>query len=386
MTRRLAALAALLSLLVPAVAACGDGIGTAGTLVVLGPWLDDPGARDDESDVFRQVLAEYATANDLEITYQGTRAIGQALRAKVKDGTLPDIAILPTVGELATFATEELAQPVTPVVRSALRAPPGQTIVDHRALWRGERAYAVAIKTDVKSLIISSGSTGTRWCLGLSAAASPGWPGTDWIEDLLLQAMDVPSYESMASGKMEWSRTRPAWVTFAGYLGDRRHALLTSPVEAAGELAAGRCDRMHQSSFYAPPGATMVPSGQRMEVSGDFAARFTTNPAAEDLLRHLASGTAWVAAGQGRVFPLDPDPAAYQPPRREVAQRLRDAPNRCLDASDAMPPPMASAFQKAILEFVADPDRLDHLSGLLARLDKIQLQIGGERLTVRCSA
>ena len=275
MTRRLAALAALLSLLVPAVAACGDGVGTAASLVVLGPWLDDPGARDDESDVFRQVLAEYATANDLEITYQGTRAIGQALRAKVKDGTLPDIAILPTVGELATFATEELAQPVTPVVRSGLRAPPGQVIVDHRALWRGERAYAVAIKTDVKSLIIHRGRTpvplsvrggnaGATWCIGLSAAASPGWPGTDWIEDLLLQTMDVPSYQRMASGEMEWRSTRPVWETFAGYIGDRRHALLTSPVEAAGELAADKCDLMHQSSFYAPAGAALIRSGQRM--------------------------------------------------------------------------------------------------------------------------
>ena len=123
-------------------------------------------------------------------------------------------------------------------------------------------------------------------------------------------------------------------------------------------------------------------------MSGDFAARFTTNPAAEGLLRHLASGTAWVAAGQGRVFPLDPDPDAYQPPRDDVARALRDAPSRCLDASDAMPPPMAAAFQGAVLEFVADPRRLDHLSTLLERLDKVRWQTEdeGDRLAVRCSA
>ena len=121
-------------------------------------------------------------------------------------------------------------------------------------------------------------------------------------------------------------------------------------------------------------------------MSADFAARFTTNPAAEDLLRFLTNGEKWVAAGHGRVLSLDPDPAAYAPPRDEVVKALRAAAERCLDASDAMPPTMAEAFQNAVLEFVADPDRGANLPPLLARLDEIRRQTEREWVTVRCSA
>jgi alpha-glucoside transport system substrate-binding protein len=401
---RAVTLLALLSLLIPAVVACGDGVGATRSLLVLGPWLDDPGVPDDESDVFRKVLADYGATHDLDISYQGTRAIGQALRAKVKDGTLPDIAILPTVGELAGLATEGLAQPVTAVVRAGTKKPArgDQVTVDHRALWRGDRAYAVAIKTDVKSLIIHrydkdppmltepAGYGRATWCLGLSAT-SPGWPGTDWIEDLFLQQNYPIRYEALASGRLSWKETAPVWRTFARYLGrDPKHALLTSPVEAAGDLTDGRCGLMHQSSFYAPPGAKISRSGLLTEVSGDFAARFTTNPAAAELLKELATGAAgkeWVAAGAGRVVSLDPAPAAYDQMRRPVAEMLRYPSIRCLDASDAMPAAMADAFQNAVLKFVADPDRDAHLDSLLGQLDLIRTatQTGADQLTVRCS-
>ncbi|MFG1610871.1 hypothetical protein [Actinoplanes sp. NPDC049265] len=399
---RTVTLLALLCLLVPAVAACGNGVGTPRVLRVLGPWLNDPGDEHDESDVFTRVLADYGAANDLDIRYQGTRAIGQALRAKVKDGTLPDIAILPTVGELAGLATEGLAQPVTSVVRPGTKKPAqGERVtVDPRALWRGDRAYAVAIKTDVKSLIIHrsaedppmlvepAGYGAAKWCLGLSAT-SPGWPGTDWIEDLLLQSQGPVVYEKLASGEMSWRDTEAVWTTFAGYL-DRKnpkHALLTSPAEAAEDLTADRCQLLHQSSFYAPAGARIARSGLLTEVSGDFAARFTTNSAAEDLLEYLAAGKQWVAAGQGRVISLDPDPAAYDETRRPVAETLRNAPTRCLDASDAMPATMADAFQNTVLRFVADPDRTAHLDDLLKQLDLVRAatETVAERVTVRCS-
>lgn len=395
---RAAILLALLALLLPGVVACGGGVGDERTVTVLGPWLDDPQRPDDESDVFRRVLGAYGEAHDLEIAYQGTRAIGQALGAKVRDGTLPDIAILPNVGELATYATEELAQPVTALVRPGMRVPEGTVAVDHRALWRGPQAYAVAIKTDVKSLLIhrrgdpapaslaAGQNRGLRWCIGLSEASVPGWPGTDWIEDLLLQNRDVPTYEAMASGELAWTELKDVWTAFAGYLGEPKRTLLSSPAEAADDLAQRRgCDAMHQSSFYARGDTTFVPSGQRLEVSGDFAARFTTHPAADGLLRHLAEGREWTAEGRGLVFPLDPDPEAYQPPRRDVALTLRRSTSRCLDASDAMPPRMAAAFRAAVLRFVADDERLTTLDTLLRDLDQVRTATAGERLTVRCT-
>jgi alpha-glucoside transport system substrate-binding protein len=410
---RTGALLVLLLLLGPALAACTDGAADSRVLVVMGPWLNDENNPDDEHDVFERMLNEYGEQHQLQIAYQGTRAIGQALRARVRAGTLPDIAIMPTAGELATYATEALAVPVTSLVEGRRPQMPdspadGPVLVDHRALWRGDKAYAVAIKTDLKSLLIHAGSapvapsslaqlrtTADRsdWCLGLSEPSSPAWPGTDWVEDLLLhQANGKEVYRQWASGQWAWTspEVAGAFREFRdNYVADPQKALLTTPQEAADSLFAGDCSIMHQSSFYAAHEGQFLPfpQGSGVEVSGDFAARFTTDPAADRLLRFLAEGDAWVVESGGLVFPLDPDQNAYKDNRQTVAGTLNTAPARCLDASDAMPPTMAAAFQNAILEYVADDTRLDEI---LAGLDKVRQKLNDKALdeqflTVVCS-
>jgi alpha-glucoside transport system substrate-binding protein len=120
-------------------------------------------------------------------------------------------------------------------------------------------------------------------------------------------------------------------------------------------------------------------------VSGDFAARFTDNPAAEGLLAHILQGDAWVQRSQGRIYPVRvrPDHEAYGPLARRVAGQLSGASLRCLDASDAMPATMAAAFHTAVLEFIADPDQL---KGILPRLEEVRSAIPeDELLEVRCT-
>ncbi|MEV6490879.1 hypothetical protein AB0M20_20005 [Actinoplanes sp. NPDC051633] len=392
-------------------------------LVVLGPWPDNS----IEATVFVRVLKAYEKKATLDITYQGTRAIGQVLSGKIKDGTLPDVAIMPQVGEMASYATEDLARPVTSLVGWPHRrfGKPGAVAADDRALWRGSEAYAVAIKTDVKSLIIYEnqqftpakpttladlpGLTGSKpWCLGLGAPSSPGWPGTDWIEDLVLHEAGPDGYERWASGRDPIGRRLPLpWAdddeaappgpvrrafdlfgTIAGNPGQREDALLRSPEEADQILDTGKCTAMHQSSFYAGGSGEIhqfpeALSGGAVEVSADFAARFTDHPAAEGLLRFLMKDPEWVAASGGFVLQPDPLPWIYQGSRANIAQILADNPPRCLDASDAMPTTMAAAFQNAILEYVAEPARV---RDILADLQEVQDALPpDERLRVYCT-
>jgi alpha-glucoside transport system substrate-binding protein len=405
---RTGALLALLLLLTPAAAACADdGAGDGEVLVVLGPWL--PQKANDEADVFTRVIEKYEKDLGADIDYQGTRAIGQALRAKVRDGTPPDIAILPTVGELVGFANEDLARPVTTVVGRPSPALGYEVVVDHGALWRGDQAYAAAIKTDLKSLLIFPSTSDIvppatladmtaidrgQWCLGLGEASSPGWPGTDWVEDLLLhQPGGRDAYQQWASGQLAWTspQVKKAFQDFrAHYVADRETALLTSPQAAADNLGHG-CTAMHQSSYYAQHGERMFefPGSEKgVEVSADFAARFTTNPAADKLLEMLTDENSalvrdWAEESHDLVYPIRPNPSAYDGYRSNVAGFLNLAAARCMDASDAMPPTMAAAFQNSILEYVADPE---HLPDILARLQDVQNNVPlDERLRVHCS-
>lgn len=426
LTRRWAALLVPLILILAGSFAC-SGSAVDREIVVLGPWLDETDSATDERDVFTSVLRAYAEEHDLTITYQGTRAIGQALRAKVRNGTLPDIAIMPNVGELAGYATTDLARPVTDLVDSAANASGGSG-VDHRALWQDGRAYAVAIKTDLKSMVMFDPARGSPtattwndllevsrttaagkgriqpWCLGMSAPSAPGWPGTDWIEDMLLHSAGAQFYESWASGDESWesSQVKEVWrawnpIVQAWARGGPNGALLTTPAQAAEALAANQCALLHQSSVFAagrdldffafPVSGAGRPTD--VEVSGDFAALFTDNPAAKRLLEHLADvetgGNAWVRASKGSVYPLNVDPASpeYGALNKRVARALTDAKSRCLDASDAMPATMAAAFHNAVLEYLAYPARLD---AILSRLDEVRLNPAREPwLKVRCS-
>jgi alpha-glucoside transport system substrate-binding protein len=218
------------------------------------------------------------------------------------------------------------------------------------------------------------------WCLGLSEPSAPGWPGTDWVEDLLLHRAGRDNYQAWASGDLKWTSgaVRAAFQEFRENYVAGPATLLASPTEAASDLVNGRkCTAMHQSSFYAQGGSVpyqMPRSEPGVEVSGDFAARFTANPAAETLLKDLTDpGSAlvrdWVARSRGMVFPLTPQPELYTGDRRRVAN-LFTAGARCMDASDAMPPAVAPA----------------ELTEILGRLQKVQAAVSkDEKLEVYCS-
>src|SRR5262249_36102637 len=42
---------------------------------------------------------------------------------------------------------------------------------------------------------------GTPWCIGIESQAATGWPGTDWIEDILLRTQPTSVYDNWATPK-----------------------------------------------------------------------------------------------------------------------------------------------------------------------------------------
>jgi alpha-glucoside transport system substrate-binding protein len=248
---------------------------------------------------------------------------------------------------------------------------------------------------------------GSQWCAGLDAEAVSGWPGTDWIEDILLQQQGPAVYEQWAAGKLPWTdrRVAQAWRAwgdlFAGPGVARK--VLTGHYADVDQGVFGThptCTVEHGTSFtrlYHPDAmdrdgfvfsAALLPGADRRstarEISGDYAAMFHRTPQSQRLTAYLVSAQAqgvWAREGKsdgGMVFPANQDvPEADQTNdqvTRRIAEALRDPPGAlCADASDAMPPRMRIDFQRAVVQFLSHPTQSPR--PLLEQLDAVRAQI-----------
>lgn len=377
-------------------------------LVVLGPWTDG------EERSFKATLAKIGERTGRHYVYEGTRSLRETLVAQLRTEAPPDVAILNGQGELAQYALDGDAQPLPPEVMSKAIGPwaPRFPVTDKDGNTE-EHAYWAPVRVDLKSIVWSrpgeekAGAGAAVWCLGMASGATSGWPGTDWIEDLLLQRQGYEVYERWAGGGLKWTdeRVRRAWRDWAGVLAtdDKENtvAALSTSFEGPGGgefglLNKGDCTREHQGSFirrhYGPdvmPARTAdfvkgLPADQNVfEVSGDMAAVFKPSDAAWELMLELTSPKAqadWVEAADPGERPFFPsgtaDATGTTAPTAgsgAVLRMLNGAEQICLDASDAMPSTLRGAFQRAVLEFLEKPQDGAVLDGLLAQLEAERL-------------
>ncbi|MFG2511281.1 ABC transporter substrate-binding protein [Streptomyces sp. NPDC048584] len=367
-------------------------------VTILGTWTAE------QADHFETVLRGFG----IPFHYQGTAALREVLLSKVQAGDPPDIVIMPGLGELAEYAGRDLLEPL-----DKLYDPQ-----EYEAPWMPPASspgpvYWVPVKADLKSIVWyregdtppTSSAPLVSWCIGMGDDGTSGWPGTDWIEDLVLQGAGPDAYEKWALGKGKskwWSgdSVRTAWEAWDGLLRQdpeaARRALLTDHRGEPGGKGLlfddkRACGLEHQGSFAlslyetAAPrarltdSAPLLPEGdgqvQAHEVTGDFAALLSDRPEARDLIEKLASKKGqqeWV--DRGRVFSANrqvtpPDDAV----RGEIARRLARGP-RCLDASDVMAPAVRDAFYEAALLTVARAasGRNAGIGDLLRDVQKVQ--------------
>ncbi|MFF3957627.1 extracellular solute-binding protein [Streptomyces sp. NPDC001890] len=375
---------ALLLLLCLALTAAGCGLAAPGggdeqpRVTILGPWT---GIQERQ---FKAVLDTLGTP----YTYQGTAATREVLLAAVQAGNPPDIAILPGVGDLVEYAAEGRLRPLGGKGAAAKHGGPWQPEAKgiEANLW-------VPLKADLKSIVWYRKDSPpparpaplASWCIGMGDDGASGWPGSDWIEDLILQTMGPVLYEQWATGDLEWTDDRlvDAWSLWAG--------LLAQDEEAAGRAmrddhrgkpggrgllfdATKQCDLEHQGSFArffyrdrigqaaVTDSAPLLPSGPRLkgrEVSADFAVLFGDFAQARDLLTLLTSRGAQQEWGRraGVFSPNSDVPAPKGTVEKQISDRLTDQRvPLCLDASDVMPAAVRDAFYEAVLLTMAHPE------------------------------
>lgn len=404
-------------------AAAGTAERIGGSVSVLATW---GGA---EQDSFLAMVKPFEERTGVRVNYEGTRDLNAVLTTRVQGGNPPDVAGLPGPGQMAEFARQgklidlggvleqsqlrqqypedwlRLAQvdgkQVGIFVKAALK---GQIWYNTSAFSQVSGGTTPKTWTELMQLSekIADGGT-TPWCIGLESGAASGWPGTDWLENIVLRQSGPDVYDRWAQGQVKWSspEIKRAWESWGQIVGNpemvfggRQAMLSTAFGDAANPMFLNppRCYMHEQASFFTDfltkaPGSPKPGEGFNFfpfptidqqyagvqEIAGDLFGMFRDTPQARALMQYLTTPEAqeiWVKRG-GSISPnqrVSPD-AYPDPVSKQLAQTLLNARNVRFDASDLMPEAMNAAFWRGILDFVQNPGNLD---SILSRLDQVQ--------------
>jgi alpha-glucoside transport system substrate-binding protein len=398
-------------------AACSSNSssGSAKTVNVIGTWGGD------EEKNFKAMVAPWEKETGNTVKYTGTRDINQILTTGVASGVLPDLAGLPGPGQMKQFAQAGALKPLDDVLDMAkYKEETAKALVDLGTV--DGKTVGVFIKAAVKGLIwyspklhdyaasppktwddltsqaaANKGNAESTWCVGLESGAASGWPGTDWIEDIVLRTAGPEKYDQWWAGKLKWSspEIKAAFQQFGKVVADAyggTNTVLTTNFEKGGDplfKSPPGCEFHHQASFITGLGAFKAAKAGTdynffpfpdidpkytgaIEGAGDLFGMFHDTPEAKSLIKYLVTAPAqdiWVKAGGA----LSANKNATDYPD-DIAKRsaalLTDAKIFAFDASDLMPTAMNNAFWKAILDYTKDPSKLD---SILSDLDKVQV-------------
>ncbi|MER5472801.1 ABC transporter substrate-binding protein [Streptomyces sp. NPDC002685] len=367
--------------------ACGEPEKAKVTIMV--PWSGT------EFKAFYAVVKAFERDHDIDVEPQVTRALTQQLDAAVAADAKPDLAVLPSVGAIAKYREEGALWKLS-VDTDAYVQP-------FRGLgMNGADVYAVPVKADVKSLIwydarVTPQPPGSwtalrarsdRWCLGLESGPTSGWPGADWIADILLADKGVGPYTAWASGDAKWHKgpIEDAWTAWGDLVAGARKGAATFNFRAAAEKMTTRgCSLSHgalsamafESAQVRDDGYTYVPSSREaLQVSADFVGKFTGNKSADEFLTYLASAQAQRAWVNEPGFALSADNRVTEydnATQGRIAALLRSPRyTLCFSAADAMDPDVSAAFYRAVLDSTNGKD----LTPLLEALNRVQKELG----------
>lgn len=397
---RLVSLVLSLGLLLT-LAGCGQGEREHVTVMV--PWTVP-----EEFQAFYALVKDFEHDTGIQVDVQVTRALTQQLDASVAAGAPPDLAVLPSVGAIAHYATMKgkgLQRLGRDTVDISAYLQPFRGLAQVRGA-----TYAVPVKIDVKSLVwYESGATrappadgpgstldafvrdaGLGWCLGLESGPTSGWPGADWIADILLAHSGTEAYTRWVSGRLSWKskEVEEAWSSWHDRVGrkelkgasgqgfaDATRAMAGPSPEC--RLAHGARSALSTAVQQDSRSAFVAPApGRPVQVSGDFMGMFThDNPGARAFVAYLAgekAQQAWVDQPGPSAFSARTAVTRYPDPvEQRIAAMLQPQAHHtlCFSAADAMSPDVAAAFYRAVLD---SADGTEDAGTLLGKLQKVQ--------------
>jgi len=401
-------------------AAGGQEIG--GSVSVLGTWGGD------EQDSFLAMVKPFEDATGIKVEYTGSRDLNAILTTRVAGGNPPDLAGLPGPGQMAQFAQQGKLVDLSQVLNiDTYKNDYAQTWVDlgtvdgtlvgvfmkaavkgliwyDPKVWQANNYEVPQSWDDMMQLSQTVADSGTTpWCVALESGAASGWPGTDWLEDIVLRQAGQQIYNDWWQGKILWTapEIKQAWETWGQIVADPNmvyggaNSMLTTNFGNVGDglfTDPPNCVMAHQASFITSFFEQNTPGVQAVtdydffgfpafsadapvstEMAGDLFGMFNDTPQARALINYLVTPEAqaiWVKRG-GAISPNQRVPISDYPDQlsQAAAERLTSSTVAVFDASDMMPEAMNSAFFTAVLNYVQNPSDLDNI---LSSLDQTQ--------------
>ena len=404
----------------------GSGGGKIGGSVnVLATWSGS------EQDSFMAMIKPFEDQTGVKVNYESTRDLNAVLNTRVQAGNPPELAGLPGPGQMYDFAKAGKLVPLDDVLDMNAMNDQYSSSWVKLGQYNG-KTYSIFIKTALKGLVfydpknfsakgyqepktwseltslqsqIKSAGT-TPWCITLESGSASGWPGSDWVKEIVLSQAGLSVYNDWAAGKHKWSspEIKQAWQTWGTVLG----ANDSNVFGGKQQMQATNFDDVGQPMFQSPPKCYMLNQGSFISdfftkyptapqpitdfkffglpdvnsanagshvVAGDLFAMFKSTAQSRALIKYLTTPEAqaiWVKRG-GAISPNKKVALSDYPDdqSRSIGQIMTTTKIAAFDAGDLMPNAMQAAYWGAVLKFVSDQSQLD---SILADLDKVQAE------------
>ncbi|WP_251445924.1 ABC transporter substrate-binding protein [Microbacterium sp. USTB-Y] len=419
--RRLIAPLALLAVSGLALAGCaeggssggGDSSGKGETVKISG------GITGSEADLLNKSFDQFTKDTGIKVVYTGDKGFEGNIVTKVSGGSAPDIAIVPQPGLLKSL-----------VGTGQVKEAPSEVAANVDKNWSKDwktygtidgKFYAAPMLANVKGYVwyspakfkelgvevpktwddllaltktLQEKSGAAPWCAGFASGDASGWPGTDWIEDLVLRQSGTDVYDKWVAGDVKFTDPQikqafdalgtilldPKYVN-AGF-GDVKSINSTAFADVAAKVADGTCLMTHQASFLSSnfldvktkdgKAPTVAPDGDvyafvlpgmkegetTIEGGGEFVAGFSDNTATKKVLEFMSSpefANARVKLGGVISANKNADASLASSEFLQDAMKTLQDPKTTLrfDASDLMPATVGSgSFWKGMVSWI----------------------------------
>ena len=184
---------------------------------------------DEEQRRFEEAIKPFEERTGIDVIYEGSSDFETLISVRVEGGNPPDVAALPQPGLMKNFASQGRLVPMWPSLEETIDenyAPVWKTLgsydgtpygVFHRVnaksfVWYPKKAweaegYEVPTTWDELMILMDRmvADGYTPWAVGIESGGATGWPGTDWIEDIMLRTAGPEMYDKWVSNEIPFN-------------------------------------------------------------------------------------------------------------------------------------------------------------------------------------
>lgn len=370
----------------------------------------------EELEVLKELMEQAEEDLGFEIEVQElSRDIKSSLGPRVEAGNPPDMTNIAQPGLMKTWAERGFLEPQDWFLETELADQQAAGFIE--TFSHDGTLYGISPAASVKSLVWYNkevfeeegyevpetigellqlqnkmiGDGYTPWAFGLESGNATGWPGTDWIEDIMLRVSGPEVYDKWVEHDISWTdpRVKQAFKVYDllinedTILGGRQTAVTMHfgdsvqyilPTEDQEEPRA----LMHRQATFiqdflqdAHPdakagedyGTFVFPSFDKepppILFAGDAFIAFEDKPEVKELLEYFAGAKIqqmWVEKNPGRLAVNTEVPLSAYPegPVRTAAQGLKEAETARFDGSDSMVAAVGTgSFWSGVVDYTA---------------------------------